>query len=111
MEELLQIYERMSNFNFLNGLILRDQHFDSKFTCYRGMFRSQNDIAFTNNLRTISTFQIMDKLLESDHCPIVISCNISISSPLSLINKCTEGIFNYDYYDIKIEVRIIARLL
>ena len=59
--------------------------YDSKFTFYRKNCMSQNDICITNDTSHVSNFRIVTKLLQSDHCPCVLSTSINMNYPLHLI--------------------------
>ena len=84
----------------LNGLQQRDKNFDSNFTFYRGTAKSQNDLAFSNDIRSISSLQIWNKQIQSDHCPLSIDCTIKSMVPLELVHDCAYHTFNTDQYDI-----------
>ena len=83
----------------INGL-QRGGNFDSKFTFYRGTARSQNDLVFSNELRSISSMKIMNKQIQSDHCPLSIECTINLVVPLDLVHDCAYHTFSNDQYDI-----------
>ena len=67
---LLKWTENRDDMVLLNGLQYMEKKFDSNFTFYRGTQRSQNDLAFSNDIRSITSFNIHQKMVESDHCPI-----------------------------------------
>lgn len=47
---------------------MKDQKlFDSNFTFYRGVSRSQNGFATTNAIENITDFKILEKCIFSDH--------------------------------------------
>ena len=84
----------------LNGLVYENKEFDSKFI----FFQRCNKI-FSNTLNSIDTFEILDKMIYSDHCPIVFSCTITPSIPLEFVYACSKGLFNYDHYDVNKRMR------
>ena len=53
-----------------NGLNLEDTQFDSDFTYHRGKLRIQNNWLLTNAVNTVETFQILPKMITSDHSPL-----------------------------------------
>ena len=56
----------LHGFHIVNGL---DSECDTKFTCFKGKLRSQNDICVTNYKAIIKNFHIMNKQLFSHHSP------------------------------------------
>ena len=84
----------------INGLINNDITCDSEFTYYRGKLCSQNDICITNNVDSVCNFNIKEKLIQSDHCPCMLSIKVDIYPPLQLVNDCASGVFKYDHYDM-----------
>ena len=48
------IVENSSGFYFLNGLNYKNVYCDSKFSFYRGVHKSQNDIGISNSLENIN---------------------------------------------------------
>ena len=84
----------------VNDLHYKNRVFDSKYTCYRGEFRSQNDVAITNCIDNVEEFNILEKLIYSDHCPIALSINAVTCIDLNFVLECTDGSMNYDHLDI-----------
>ncbi len=74
--------------------------YDSNYTFYRGTAKSQNDVAFSNDIRSISSLQILNKQIQSDHCPLSMECTINLMVPLELVHDCAYHTFNIDQYDI-----------
>ena len=93
------------NYVLLNGYVGRDKNFDSKFTFYRGPLRSQVDVALSNNLQHINSFSIMDKIIYSDHCPVLISCSAPTIPSLHTTRDCADGLFSYHHYDVNRIIR------
>ena len=54
--QILKWIEQNQDMLLLNGLRFENKNFDSSYTFYRGRLMSQNDIAFSNNIRCISSF-------------------------------------------------------
>ena len=98
--KILDLINRWKDMIILNGLVYNDKVLDSQFTCYRGKLRSQNDLMLSNKLEEIKEFQIMEKYIYSDHCPIALTCTIEITPSLELVYKCSKDIFNYDHLDV-----------
>ena len=88
------------NMTLLNGFIGNGKHFDTNFTFYRGMSRSQNDMVISNCIEMFSSFKILEKRIYSDHVPISSSIKIRISCSPSFILSCAEGTFSDDHLDI-----------
>ena len=82
----------------LNGYYDENKTFDSKFTFYRGNVRSQVDLALSNKITEVNSFTILDKYIYSDHCPIVITCNITWKPSLLNVRDCSEGLLCYNHY-------------
>jgi hypothetical protein len=93
----LKEYEKLV---VLNGLQWKGKQFDTKHTYFRGNLTSQNDIVVTSSIENIDTFEIMEKSIYSDHCPLAVSCIVIPSTPLETVYECSKGMFNYDHYDI-----------
>ena len=72
----------------LNGLYTDNFKFDSKLTYYKGERCSQNDFVMVNSIEGIISFNIMEKTIYSDHCPLSISYDVCIEVPLNLIEDC-----------------------
>ena len=103
--KVLNWIEQRQDMVLLNGLQSDDKRFDSKFTFYRGQSKSQNDLAFSNEIKTMSSFTIHDKMVYSDHCPISISCQATLSTPLDFVHDCAYHTYNNDQYDINRRLR------
>ena len=84
----------------VNGRIVNNKIFDSKFTFFRGKVRSQNDLVLSNSLETIDSFSVMDKYIYSDHTPTSTIITVDERTPLNLLNSCADGIFNDNHWDI-----------
>ena len=84
-------------YDIINGL---NAKYDSEFTCFGGKKRSQNDICITNDPSLIKRFEIMDRLLISDHSPCIAMLNIIPSTPLYFLENCSKSFLNDDQYDI-----------
>ena len=86
-----------------NGAIYssEERKLDTDFTFFRGKMKSQNDLTITNNLLTIGELHIKPKMMFSDHCPISISCNVELVTPMEFIyeeeNNNTRAIKISDY--------------
>ena len=63
---LLEIYNRTSDFVIVNGFYDKNKKFDSNFTFYCGNVRSQVDLVISNRINDIISFTIMDKYIFSD---------------------------------------------
>ena len=64
----------------LNNLTYRSKYFDGKFTYYKGVKKSQNDIIVANRkaLNCISKFDIHEiSFNPSDHFPVIVACKFS----------------------------------
>ena len=103
IQRILQDDERLV---MLNGLVSDQMVYDSNFTFYRGTLKSQVDIAFTNNLESVTSFKILDKTIYSDHCPVTLSCHFKHCFDLDLVNECAKGIFSYDNHDVNKRLKI-----
>ena len=86
----------------MNGLIFNGHIFRTDFTFFRGESKSQNDIILVNDIRLINAFDIMKKLIISDHCPIQFPYFFEKKPAFELINNC---IFRYDHYNINTRFR------
>ena len=53
----------------------------------------------SNNIDNIS-FDIHGKQIYSDHCPVSFTCEVSPGVSLELIHECSNGLLDYDHYDI-----------
>ena len=88
------------NLAIINGCIHDRRTFDSGFTFFRSINKSQIDIAATNDMNSVKKFQILQKLSISDHCPILLSIDVTIQPPFSLLRECCRGSFNHNHADI-----------
>ena len=94
----------------INGLMFNCKAFDTKFTYFRGKLCSQNDVAFSNRIHNIDNFKIKEKNIYSDHCPIQISCTVSLQSSLDIVYKCAKGCFNDNHNDINRRLKVPIKL-
>ena len=39
-------------------------------------------------------------MIESDHCPCVMSMKIKISPDLRIVDECARNFYGYDHYDV-----------
>ena len=104
-KKLLKWLDERPDVIILNGLKIAGKTFDSNFTYYRGKLRSQNDIALSNRVKIMNSFKILPKTVYSDHCPVTLSCNVSINPSLDILYKCSKGCFNDDHYDVNKRLR------
>ena len=92
------------NLVVVNGYTDAEKEFDTNFTFYRStstrMYRSQNDLMITNSIDTISSFDILDKSIYSDHVPISTTITVRSSCSPNFVLSCAEGIFSDDHLDI-----------
>ena len=51
--QILKWIEQNQDMLLMNGLKYEDKHFDSDYSFYRGRLMSQNDIAFSNDIKSI----------------------------------------------------------
>ena len=100
-KKLLNVCSESEEVTIINGY----ENFDSDFTFYRGRVRSQVDYAVTNSIPTINKFSILQKTIHSDHCPIEITCTTTLIPDLHFIKRCSEGLFNYDHWDVNKRIR------
>ena len=84
----------------VNGLSWNGTTYDSKYTCYRGRYQSQNDLLMTNNVDMISAFNIMKKEIYSDHCPTKTTMKIRPECSMNFIKQCAAHVFKDDHWDI-----------
>ena len=105
---LLRVCEGNDNISIVNGF---NRQFDSDFTFYRGKVRSQVDFAITNKVSLIDSFSILQKTIHSDHCPLKIACSTNSVPDLQFIKSCTDGLFNYDHFDVNKRIRNPISLL
>ena len=108
--QILKWIEQNQDMLLMNGLKYEDKHFDSDYSFYRGRLMSQNDIAFSNDIKSISSFKILQKMVQSDHCPVSLECTISLSTPLEFEHDCAYHMFNNQQYDVNRRLRNPIRL-
>ena len=84
----------------VNGCITDHLVGDSDFTFFKGDSKSQIDLVICNNTQSVQSFNILDKLIFSDHCPISLTLGININPPLSIVRECNRHVFNHDYLDV-----------
>ena len=84
----------------LNGLQFKDKSFDSAHTFYRGKAMSQNDVAFSNDAGSISSFRLLQKMIQSDHCRISLDYTVRLVAPIDFVHECAHHTFNNDHYDV-----------
>ena len=87
---LLNYLKEKRDLVVINGCIIEDKIFDSKFTFYRGNSCSQNDLVLTNALHTIDSYTIMEKLIYSDHVPTSTAITINPIFPLNILKNCAN---------------------
>ena len=58
------------------------------------------DLIITSNANFITSFEIMDKEVYSDHCPIAVTCSTDVGSSITLVKKCSDGTFNDSHWDV-----------
>lgn len=78
----------------------RLKELDTDFTFFRGKTKSQNDLTMTNDIHTIDELHIKPKMVFSDHCPIGITCNVELVTPMEFIYDCARNSFSDEHYDI-----------
>ena len=108
--QVVRWIEQNQNMLLLNGLRCGNKNFDSNYTFYRGRSKPQNDVAFSNDVRSISSFNILQKMVQSDHCPISIECTINLSTPLEFIHECAYYTFSNQQYDVNRRLKQPIRL-
>ena len=105
-----RILKEERSFHVLNGLQYSDIDCDTDFTFFKGELCSQNDIALTNYVEMISGFQILDKLVLSDHKPISVNITMKPKIQLELVAGCAMDTLKHDHYDINKKVLQTVRL-
>ena len=60
---------------------------------------SQNDLAFSNDIKSICSFTIHSKMTLSDHCPISLEYTTKLNTPLDFVHDCAYHTFNNVQYD------------
>ena len=107
---LLKWIEPRQDMVILNGLLTQCSQFDSNWTFYRGNSMSQNDLAFSNDLKSISSFEIHPKMTQSDHCPVSLTYNIKLDTSLDFVHECAYHTFNDKQYDVNRRLKQPFRL-
>ena len=105
---LMDILNQHKNLAIVNGIIYKNRIIDSKFTCIRSAGSSQVDLAITNNIDSIHSFSIKNKLPQSDHCPIIINMSLKMNSPIISISDCACGFDDYSHYDISKKIKRVV---
>ena len=103
--DMLRWIEDNDEMILVNGYIHEKGVFDSGFTYYRGRLRSQNDVMISNKIQNIEAFDILEKMVYSDHCPIAMSITTTHEIPLDTILRCSQGAFNNNHYDINRRIK------
>ena len=83
----------------VNGLRYRNRRFDTNFTYHRGNLKSQNDWCITNDIDSVRSFEILKKMIVSDHNPCVVTIGYRPTISLELLGKCASGNFSYESHD------------
>ena len=83
----------------VNGLLYKGKCFDTNYTYFRGLSKSQNDWCITNSIDSVVSFKIIPKLPVSDHTPCSLSINFTPMVSLEMLNRCAAGNLSYDSYD------------
>ena len=99
-KKMIELIERWKNMVVLNGLVYSDKTFDSKFTCFKGVRCSQNDLSLSNNVDIIEEYKILPKYVYSDHCPVALTCYVQKLPSLDLVYKCSKDLLCYDHLDV-----------
>ena len=102
---LLNILNNHAELFVINGIIHNNLTYDSDFTYFRGKLCSQNDLCLTTSITSLQQFRILLKMLQSDHCPCLLTINTKFQPPLRLLDECARGFFSYDHYDINKRLR------
>ena len=97
---LISILNEDENFVIINGLHTDSARCESNFTFFKGELCSQIDIAMTNSPECISSFQILEKSVYSDHKPVSLSITTKRKLPLHFVNSCAAELFLYNHYDV-----------
>ena len=87
--KILKWIDQANDMLLVNGYVgYNGKKFDTDFTFYRGKVKSQNDLAFTNDIESIKSFNILQKLIQSDHCPISLNMEVELATPLEIVHDC-----------------------
>ena len=78
---LNDIFTEYNDILLINCLRIKDKYFDSNFTFYRSIQKSQIDVCISNNFNISHEFVILYKLYLSDHCPLSLK-SIPVTSRL-----------------------------
>ena len=87
------------NLTLVNGLKHRGRRLDTNFTYHRGNLKSQNDWCVTNHIESVKSFEILQKLVVSDHNPLAVTIMYKPAISLELLEGCADGNFSYESYD------------
>ena len=83
----------------------KEKSFDTNFTFYRGMKKSQNDLTITNDLDMIEDLKINQKLIFSDHCPVSLTCKVKLETPMEFVYDCARNSLSHEHYDINYRLK------
>ena len=99
-----------NSLTFINGLIYLNRCLDTNFTFFRGTVQSQNVWCITNEIHSVESFQIMQKLVISDHTPCAIRLNLKTKHSLKTLKEYSDGILSYDHLDKSRQTRQIMSI-
>ena len=68
-------------------------------TFYRGKVSSQNDLCISNVPDNIYSFQILNKMVMSDHTPCSLFIKVTDTISLNTIKNISALNFDYSHYD------------
>ena len=102
---LLNILKEFKDMNIVNGIIYKNRSMDSKLTLVRKSGASQVDMAISNNINSIYSFKISDKIPQSDHCPFTIEIKLDFEPSITTIDECACGFKEYGHLDIDKRIR------
>ena len=71
---------------------------------------SQNDLALSNDTKSISSFNILQKLTQSDHCPISLEYATTLATPMDFVCDCAYQTFNQEQYNVNRRIKQPFRL-
>ena len=108
-QKLLNWSRQREDMYFVNGARLPEKSFDSDFTFFRGKLKSQNDMALTNDINSIIEFNIEKKIIFSDHCPISITCEATLSTAMEVVYDCARNSLKDEHYDINHRIQKAIR--
>ncbi len=93
------------SFNIVNGLCNEKIICESNFSYFRGNTRSQNDVCLTNNVDTIASFSFGQKLIYSDHKPMLLTIQGNCITNLDTVNQCAMYCFSDEHYDVNRKIK------